>query len=533
VNVVKAPLRTCFELLESLLDRAFGPAWNPLANLGALGFFYYWIVAISGLYLYIFFDTGITEAYGSVEYLTHDQRYLGGVMRSLHRYASDGMVAVMLIHIVREFSLDRYRGPRWFSWVTGLPVMVFVFACGITGYWLVWDQLAQYVAITTSEFLDWLPIFGEAIAHNFVSPADLDDRFFSLMAFIHIAAPLILLLILWIHLQRISRPRINPPRGLAIGTSAMMLVLSLALPAVSHGPADLAKVPTDLHLDWFYLAAYPLLDRWDHGVVWGAALALAVIFVMVPFMPPMRRLSVATIDLSNCNGCTRCAEDCPFNAISMVPRTDERRYDRQASVTARLCVSCGVCVGACPTATPFRRTAPPAAGIELPHLSIAELRDRVDESCRALTQSPRVIVFACDYGAHAASIQHEGMAVVNLPCIGMLPVSFIDYALSRGLSEGVVLTGCRTGECHARQGVEWATARIEGRRDPRLRARVPRDRVLVVEAATSDLAKLQRQISDFRDRLETLPPEASVHRPTAPSSGGPAEPNRAQASAHE
>jgi hypothetical protein len=35
---------------------------------------------------------------------------------------------------------------------------------GITGYWLVWDKLAYYVAITTSELLDYLPIFGEPIA---------------------------------------------------------------------------------------------------------------------------------------------------------------------------------------------------------------------------------------------------------------------------------------------------------------------------------------------------------------------------------
>ena len=64
---VLRPLRLLFERLESLLDRAFPPAWQPLYHLGALGFFFYWIVAISGIYLYIFFDTGIAAAYGSVE----------------------------------------------------------------------------------------------------------------------------------------------------------------------------------------------------------------------------------------------------------------------------------------------------------------------------------------------------------------------------------------------------------------------------------------------------------------------------------
>ena len=65
----RTALRSIFERLERLLDRAFPPAWNPLYHLGTLGFFFLWIVAVSGIYLYAFFDTGVAAAYGSVEYL--------------------------------------------------------------------------------------------------------------------------------------------------------------------------------------------------------------------------------------------------------------------------------------------------------------------------------------------------------------------------------------------------------------------------------------------------------------------------------
>ena len=193
VALVQRGLRWGFERVEAVLDRIFGAAWNPLYQLGALGFFYYWVVAVSGIYVYIFFDTGTTEAYESVEYLTVDQWYLGGVMRSLHRYASDGMILMMAVHMLREFALDRYRGARWFTWVTGTPILWLVFVAGITGYWMVWDELAQYIAIASTEWLDWLGIFGEAIARNFLSPNSLDDRFFTLLTFIHIVAPLLLL----------------------------------------------------------------------------------------------------------------------------------------------------------------------------------------------------------------------------------------------------------------------------------------------------------------------------------------------------
>ena len=65
------------------------------------------------------------------------------------------------LHLSREFILGRLRGPRWFAWFTGVVLLWFVFACGISGYWLVWDKLAQFVAIATTEWLDALPLFGE------------------------------------------------------------------------------------------------------------------------------------------------------------------------------------------------------------------------------------------------------------------------------------------------------------------------------------------------------------------------------------
>jgi hypothetical protein len=41
------------------------------------------------------------------------------------------------------------------------------------------------------------------------------------------------------------------PRGLALGTLGMLLVLSLAHPALSQGPADLDHVPAVVGPDWF------------------------------------------------------------------------------------------------------------------------------------------------------------------------------------------------------------------------------------------------------------------------------------------
>jgi len=134
-------------------------------------------------------------------------------MRSLHRYASDAAIITILLHIVKEFVFNRYRSNRWFTWVTGVPLVWMIFVLGITGYWLVWDELAQYVAITSAELMDSIPIFTASMAGNFLSDDLLSNRFFTLMAFMHlIGLPIFLVFGIWLHVFRLNGPRINPAR---------------------------------------------------------------------------------------------------------------------------------------------------------------------------------------------------------------------------------------------------------------------------------------------------------------------------------
>ena len=70
----------------------------------------------------------------SAKRITHVQWYAGGVMRSLHRYASDALVLVAMVHLVREYLLGRMCGARWLAWVTGVPLLWLLFAAGMSGY---------------------------------------------------------------------------------------------------------------------------------------------------------------------------------------------------------------------------------------------------------------------------------------------------------------------------------------------------------------------------------------------------------------
>lgn len=500
---MRSILRAGFEFLERGTDRIFGPRLNPFAQLGAMGFFLFWIVAISGVYLFIFFDTGVVDAYESIERITHAQWFAGGVMRSFHRYASDMMVIVLAIHMTREFALNRYRGAHWFSWITGIPLIWLLYASGITGYWLVWDKLAQYVAIVSSELLDWLPIFSEPIARNFLAVGSLNDRFFTLLIFMHIGIPLALLFAMWVHILRISRPKMNPPRALALVTLVSLVIVSFWKPALSQGPADLSVVPNNVGLDWFYLLLYPLTDLWSYGAVWALLAGFTLMLATLPWLPPFRRSRAVEVHLAHCNGCGRCVEDCPHEAVRMVPRTDGSPFLQQAQVNSGLCVSCGICVGACPASTPFRRSVELKTGIDLPDFPLRELRDRTEQIAAELTLTPRLLIFSCAHGAASGRQEHT----VELPCIAMVPPPLIDYVLSKNLADGVVLAGCAERACFHRLGVDVMQGRLSGERDPRLRAGVPRERIRTIWASRSEQSRFSKELADFTAAVKILPPK--------------------------
>jgi len=290
ITPLQSGLQWLFLRAEALFNRAFGDRLNPYYHLGSITFFLFWIVAGTGLYLFAFFDTSVTGAYRSVEALTVNQWFAGGVIRSVHRYASDAMVVTMGIHLARHFAFNRLRGFRWFSWITGVVLIWMVYTAGANGYMLPWDQLAQYVTVASFEWLDWLPMFGGALSRNFIYTTSVNDRLFSLLVFIHIGVPLFTLLLMWVHVQRVPRAATQPPRPVALSVAAMLLALAVVLPVASQGgPARLDVVPKGLQLDWFLLGLYPLVNQVSPAALWALVVGATGVLVVLPWVPWRRR----------------------------------------------------------------------------------------------------------------------------------------------------------------------------------------------------------------------------------------------------
>jgi coenzyme F420-reducing hydrogenase delta subunit/NAD-dependent dihydropyrimidine dehydrogenase PreA subunit len=202
----------------------------------------------------------------------------------------------------------------------------------------------------------------------------------------------------------------------------------------------------------------------------------------------------------DCNGCGRCFEDCPYAAVVIDPRPDGR--GGLARVLEDQCASCGICAGACPSSTPFRSAERIVTGIDLPHAPIDSLRQALDRRLPALEGATPVVVFGCRHGARVASLGAPDTATFELECAGMLAPSFVEYALRAG-AHGVLVVGCREGECEFRTGMEIVRQRLAGVREPHLRANVPQAAVRIAARAAGEEALLDADLHALRRGLAT------------------------------
>ncbi len=483
---------------ERVVNYVTTAKYNPLYYTGTIAFFLLLIVGLTGLYLFLFFQYGYDASYAAVGRM--ESQFIARTIRAIHRYASGATVIVTLLHAYRMLFMERFRGPRWLAWLTGVALTGIVWFAGITGYWLIWDERAVLINDTFGRALaaltPWQPAFMV-----YLSGAEAAGRswiLFLLVLAVHVILFLVAVGFFYLHIVRLKRPKWLPPLPWVAGIGVIMLLSGLLFPIGMLPQGDLLRFPQAITFDPIFLFFLALPGGpW----LWVALLAATLVTAALPWLSRRQRAAAgraATFPPAHpdaprvrvlgerCTGCTLCALDCPYGALEMVERDDGRPHKYIAREIADRCVSCAICVGSCDVlAITLGEAMPedlwtlmaaggPAAGGPAATWSGGDAGDPIGLNARRLAGAR--LVFTCErHAAHGARAYLTGdraadapLVVIPLPCIGAAPPDLLSRALEAGAAS-VSVVGCPPEDCANREGNAWAEQRLTRQRLPRLR----------------------------------------------------------------
>lgn len=499
------PLRRFFALADAAATRLYGWRSNPLYHSGTLVVVFFAILFITGVYLLFFYRIG--APYQSIVRIT-EQVWLGRWIRGLHRYSADAAVIAVAFHVLRMFAQGRSWGPRTLAWVSGVVLVSVTLLAGWTGFVMVWDVQAQVLAQTGARLMDLIPIFSEPISRTFSGELPLPGAFFFLNLFAHVALPIGLGILLWIHVSRLARPRLLPLPPLLWGSIGLLLALSILWPVSNTPPADLFALPARAPYDWFYSFWLPAARGLGTAGTWAVGIALFTAGVTVPWWsrPRLdRRLPPSEVDEHLCTGCEQCYLDCPYEAISMIDRpaaeVAQGRSAAVASVNPASCVSCGICAGSCAPmgVGPPGRTG--RAQLETARTFLAMRRPRGQDA----------VIVACERSAGGVTKRGDldGALILPMSCGGNLHTSVVEYLLRAGVG-GVLVVSCPPRDCWNREGPKWLVQRLYYGREAELHSRVARLRLRIAQAGAAELWRVRADLRALRSHISTMEPAAAA-----------------------
>jgi len=265
-------------------------------GLGIILGFLFLVMVLTGVILLIYYNPSVEHAYRSVK----DIVYVvpgGRIIRNMHRWAAQGMVIVVFLHLVRVFFTGSYLGNRSLNWVIGVVLLMVTLLSNFSGYLLPWDQLAYWavtigsnIAASARELTDLLGVTAAFDPGGFMKKLLIGgetvgqpalSRFFALHV---IFLPLTILVLMGVHFWRVrkdgglSRPaeyagdRVGEQRwyawpvlmwtelALLVGTVAVILLIALLADAPLLEQANPARPENPAKSPWYFLGIQELVS---------------------------------------------------------------------------------------------------------------------------------------------------------------------------------------------------------------------------------------------------------------------------------
>ena len=247
-----------------------------------------------------------TQAYVSVQNIMKFIP-LGALIRGIHQWGANLLVAALVIHAFWAFFRSPYRIGREISWLLGVISLGLALAYSFSGYLLPWDQLGYWAATISVQIMRSIPVLGDLIAQILLGGTSLSALTLTRMYFYHVSLlPVIAIILVGAHivlvvLQGVSEPeeawkpplsqsqtgkqagplfgpfiphQIAPVLILSLVTLGIVLLLGAYAVQMPGDPANKFLTPQFIAPEWYFLWAYGLL-KW---VGWA--------YEAVHFVPP-------------------------------------------------------------------------------------------------------------------------------------------------------------------------------------------------------------------------------------------------------
>ena len=126
---------------------------------GGMALFLFSVQVVTGILLLLYYRPTAEAAIESVQFIVTEVRF-GWLIRSIHSWSANLMVAMIFVHMLSVFLLKAYRKPREMTWVTGVLLFFMVLGFGFSGYLLPWNTLAFFATKVGTELIKTVPVVG-------------------------------------------------------------------------------------------------------------------------------------------------------------------------------------------------------------------------------------------------------------------------------------------------------------------------------------------------------------------------------------
>ena len=169
------------DLLHSGLYEAVPSKGSWAYTLGSAVLVLIILQLFTGIFLLLDYVPSFNEAWASLDYLRHNDRF-GDWVRGMHLWGAYALILVTGLHMLRTFFSASYKRPRELNWVTGALLFFLILGLAITGAMLPMDNAAYWTTVVVTNIPHYIPFVGDAMrtlwrGGDFVGPITLTRTF--------------------------------------------------------------------------------------------------------------------------------------------------------------------------------------------------------------------------------------------------------------------------------------------------------------------------------------------------------------------